>query len=84
MKSDNVEVITSKYNRNTCGFISTIIITNFTTANEGIYTCNASQPYSNYSSDNVYIFIDNVTSTGKFICVKVKALPQVVYGEYLD
>ena len=55
----------SDYNRGLCGFMSTLIINNFTKANEGLYTCNASQPSSNSSSDSVYVLIETVPSTGK-------------------
>jgi len=64
--SSNVEVINGIYNDELCGFISTIIITNFTTANEGLYICNASQPDSSYNSDSIYILIDiPLKATGK-------------------
>lgn len=52
---DGVEVINSNYSQELCEFTSTIIINNFTTANEGLYICNASQPTSNHSSDSVYV-----------------------------
>jgi len=67
ISSSNVEVINGMYNVELYGFISTIIITNFTTANEGLYICNAIQPDSSYSSDSIYILIDTVplTAAGK-------------------
>lgn len=55
----------SGYNQELCGFISTLIINNFTKANEGLYTCIASQPTSNSSNDSVHVFIETVPSTGK-------------------
>jgi len=63
ISSSNVETINGMYNDELCGFISTIIITNFTIANEGLYICSASQPDSSYSSDSIYILIDTVPLT---------------------
>ena len=63
--SDNVGVITNSYDRELCGFTSTITISNFTRANEGLYTCNASQSTSNSSSDSIYVLIETILSTGK-------------------
>ena len=60
--TDNITTINSMYDRELCGFISTLVINNFTTANEGLYSCNASQPTTNSSSDSVYVL---APSTGK-------------------
>lgn len=57
---DNVEINNSIYIHEMCGFISTITIKNFTAANEGLYTCNASQKNTNYTSDSVHVVIANV------------------------
>ena len=50
-----------------CGYTSTVIIHNFTTANEGYYTCNATHESprreNTFNSDTVYVFIDAVPST---------------------
>ena len=57
--SRNIEIIQSSYDQEICSFTSMMIINNFTAAeNEGLYTCNASQPNSNYSSDSVYVVIE--------------------------
>ena len=52
-----------------CGFTSRVIIYNFTTANEGQYTCNATHvnPRGDitFNSDSVYILMVAV-STGNY------------------
>ena len=52
-----------------CGFTSRIIIHNFTTANEGYYTCNATHESPRgeitFNSDSVNVLIDGVPLTGK-------------------
>ena len=65
------EFINSDYDQQLCGFISTLIINNFTKANEGLYTCSASQPTSDSSSDSVYVLIETNTSTGKEMAIYV-------------
>ena len=55
LTSSDSEVISNMYKHESCSLISTITINNFTTANEGLYTCNASQPHRNYRSDSVYV-----------------------------
>ena len=52
-----------------CGYTSRLIIHNFTTANEGYYTCNAThespRSENTFNSDTVYVLIDVVPSSGK-------------------
>ena len=52
-----------------CGFTSRVIIHNFTTANEGQYTCNATHVNprgdTTFNSDSVYILMVAV-STGNY------------------
>ena len=66
---NNNEIIKSSYDPEMCGYTSTVIIHNFTTANEGYYTCNATHENprneSTFKSDTVYVLIDAVPSTGK-------------------
>ena len=53
----NIQVTTSSYDDEICGFVSTILITKFAVINQGIYTCSASQNNSKYySSDSIHIF----------------------------
>jgi len=52
-----------------CGYTSTLIINNFTRAHEGLYTCNASQPNSNSSSDSVYVLIEIIPPAGEEIAI---------------
>ena len=59
----------SDYNQELCGLTSTLIINDFTKANEGLYTCIASQPSSNSSSDSVHVFIETASLTGKEMAV---------------
>ena len=62
-------MITSSYVPDICGFTSKVIIQNFTIANEGQYTCNASHvnPKGDTlsSSDGVYVLINAVPLAGK-------------------
>ena len=52
---NNVGFINDVYVQELCGFMSTITINNFTRANEGLYTCSASQSTNNSSSDSIYV-----------------------------
>ena len=52
----NSSKIFNDYNQKLCGFTSTMIINNFTTANEGLYTCNASQSSSISSNECLHTF----------------------------
>ena len=67
--SNNTEIIKHTYNQEMCAFISTLVIHNFTTTNEGQYTCNASHvnPKGDTlsSSDSVYVLINAVPLAGK-------------------
>ena len=69
VSSNKTEIITSNYVRNICGYTSRVIIHNFTTANEGYYTCNATHESPGneitFNSDSVHVLIDAVPSTGK-------------------
>jgi len=54
----NVQVITNEYDAENCSFVSTVIIKTFTIINQGVYTCNASQPNTDYyNSDSIHILI---------------------------
>ena len=52
--SQIIEITTSSYNQELCGFTSTLIIRNFTAANKGQYTCTAMYKYYPIVDHSVY------------------------------
>ena len=59
-----IDVTNYNYDSMLCGYASTITISNVTRIHEGLYTCNASQPNSNSSSDSVYVLIETLPTEG--------------------
>lgn len=56
IKSSQItEITTSSYNKELCGFTSTLIIRNFTTANKGQYTCTTMYKYYPIVDHSVYV-----------------------------